>query len=92
MPSEDVIAVRGNWYHKRTRRFLGRVVEGEPAPDGGLKPQTDLTKGSIADVLDRVGDDADKAEKALAQEKAKDDPRKTLIDDLESIVEDSADE
>jgi len=35
--ADDVIAVRGNWYSRSTRRFLGPIVEGEPAPSSGLK-------------------------------------------------------
>lgn len=46
----------------------------------------DVPEGSIKDVLKWVGDDVDRAKKALAAEK-KGDKRSTLITKLEGVIE-----
>ena len=51
------------------------------------KDPDDITEGSIPDVLHRVGDDKTLAAEALAAEKAKDNPRSTLVERLTDITE-----
>jgi hypothetical protein len=49
-------------------------------PDGGEVPT-----GSIDEVLTWVGDDTDKADRALRAEQAKDKPRSTLVERLTAL-------
>ena len=44
--------------------------------------------GTVDEVTSWVGDDAGKARKALSAEKKSDDPRSTLIEALEKVIED----
>ena len=54
----------------------------EPAPADGFDPDA-----SIADLVDYVGDDPDRAREVLAAESAKgDDARKTLVAKLEAVA------
>lgn len=45
-----------------------------------------VPEGSIAKVLDWVGDDPDRAQEALDVERESDNPRSTLVAQLEDIV------
>jgi hypothetical protein len=52
-------------------------------------PQEDpnaVPSGTISEIKDWVGDDKDRAQKALDAEKANEKPRKTLVEDLEDIL------
>lgn len=62
-----------------------RVVEDPPAgPDPEQVPE-----GTIAVVLDWVGADSARAQRALEAETAKDRPRSTLVADLTAIAADA---
>lgn len=54
-------------------------------PDPDADSQADA-HGNIAEVLAWVGDDKDKAQRALDSENAKSDARSTLVADLEKIA------
>lgn len=51
----------------------------------------DASRGSIQQVLNRVGDDKDKAREARDAESAKSNPRSTLLNRLDAILEDNDD-
>jgi hypothetical protein len=51
----------------------------------------DVPSGNIATVLNWVGDDKDKAQKAREAESQKDNPRSSLIERLDNIIEDDKD-
>lgn len=48
--------------------------------------EPDPTEGSVAEVLERVGADSEAAAVVLEAEQAKDKPRKSLIEGLESVI------
>ena len=55
------------------------------------KPKADpnvVPDGTTEEVLDWVGDDRDKAERALAKEREDEKPRVTLVEPLEKIIAD----
>lgn len=56
-----------------------RKVEGNKTPTGTSK-----------ELLDWVGDDPDRARRVLDQENATDKPRKTLVEPLENLLDDSS--
>lgn len=56
--------------------------EPEAAPDDEEVPE-----GTVNATLEWVGDDKDRAQRALDKEKASDDPRVTLIRELEDILD-----
>ncbi|WP_137991261.1 hypothetical protein [Streptomyces vilmorinianum] len=64
----------------------------EQEPDGGSpEPSGELDiESSVAKILQWVGEDLDRADKALAAEQAKDKPRSTLVKQLEALLESSA--
>lgn len=49
--------------------------------------QAEVPRGTRAEVMDWVGSDKTKAKRALAAEKKSDQPRKTLVSELEGILE-----
>jgi hypothetical protein len=51
------------------------------------EPDADLAAGSVDEVLERVGEDAELAGQVLAAENAKSKPRKTLVAALEELLE-----
>jgi len=52
------------------------------------RPRDDsASAGTIAEVLDRVGDDPDKAQEALDAEEAKDKPRAGLVEKLQAVID-----
>ena len=72
--------------------------EPEPQPDPNPEPDPDPAAdeeqvdeypqdGTVADVLDWVGDDPELAQAALDAEEDRSKPRVTLIDQLETIIE-----
>lgn len=61
---------------------IRRVREAGPK----RKPKTNVTDGTISEVLEWVGDDAEKAQAALDAENLKESPRKTLVDELETVI------
>lgn len=67
---------------------LEDLVEAEADTEGA---DEDVPDGSIDDVLAWVADDPGRARVALAAELDRPKPRKTLVEDLEDLVEDQAD-
>lgn len=69
-----------------------RKVAEDSAPEFVLEPDPQpvddqaALEGTVADVLDWVGDDPVRAQAALDAEKAKDAPRSTLMASLEKLV------
>lgn len=64
-------------------REIERVLkEGKPA-----EAPEKITDGTIAEVLEWVGEDVDRAQQALDEENYKDSPRKTLVDELEALID-----
>lgn len=68
--------------------FATPIGDEPPEPEAPVAPVTSepVPEGSIAAVLDWVGDDRDRALQALAAELAVDEPRKSLIHKLEVKV------
>ena len=62
-----------------SRKVEERKVEAE------RKANTTPT-GTVSEIKDGVGDDKDKAKKALDAENANDKPRKSLVEALEAII------
>lgn len=58
----------------------------KPAKEKKVEAVSEVPTGSVKEVLAWVDADADKAKKALDAENASDSPRKTLVKDLEEIV------
>lgn len=58
-------------------------------PDAkGLSRASTVPDGTVADVLEWVGQDRERAERALAVEEAQDSPRTTLTEPLERLLTD----
>lgn len=61
-------------------------------PSVSIQNSTDeVPSGNIASVLSWVGDDKDRAQQARDAESAKDNPRSSLIERLDNIIEDDKD-
>ena len=60
------------------------TVEDAPTVEAVVEPRTTamVPDGTVADVIDWVGDDEDRRRAALAAELAADKPRKSLIEQL----------
>lgn len=73
-----------------TNPFVGKAVDAEAAGEPVVEVAVtadDVPAGSSKEVLDWVGEDKDRAQKALDAEHAKgDDARKGLTADLEKLV------
>lgn len=67
---------------RRPRKYTRPVAE--PATDPSGPVPADLT--TVGDLLDWVGNDADRAQLVLDQENAKDKPRKTLVEPLATVI------
>jgi hypothetical protein len=71
----------------------GQKPEAAKAPDAGEpeKPQEpqqeEVKSGTSREVLGWVGDDKDRARRALEKEQASDKPRSTLIRELNEVLE-----
>ncbi len=64
-----------------------------PAPiDNSVKTEDDVPSGTVPEILSWVGEDKDRAQKALDAEKDDDKPRKGLVKSLEEILDDKSDE
>lgn len=66
-------------------------LQGEPEPEpteveSPVEAPTDVPDGTVADVLEWVGDDTDRAVDALAVEQSAEHPRSTLIASLSDII------
>ncbi|MEU9333130.1 hypothetical protein AB0D49_08190 [Streptomyces sp. NPDC048290] len=58
------------------------------APDGELAPDDELDiDGTAADVLAWVGENQERAARALTEEQARDKPRSTLVKQLEKLAD-----
>lgn len=71
-----------------------KATKSEPKQAPGVDPNA-VPEGTAAEVMAWVGDDADRAQRALDAENKADRPRVTLIDDLERVIlrdEDDEDE
>lgn len=58
------------------------------APDAADEP--DPTEGTVPEILERVGDDLEAAAAVLAAESAKDNPRSTLVEPLQEMLDNAA--
>lgn len=78
----------GNPYKPRKRNVEEAVVEetAVETPETEETVSDEVPEGTIKEVLDWVGEDADKAVEALTAEEAGE-RRKTLIKSLEEIIE-----
>lgn len=78
----------GNPYKPRKRNTEEAVVEETvvETPETEETPSNEVPDGTIKEVLDWVGEDADRAVEALTAEEAGE-RRKTLIKALEEIIE-----
>ena len=84
----DFGSVRG---YERARRLTSvwKAPQGTGTPDGKPEPvrAPPIAVATVAQVLEWVGDDPDRAEEALQLEESRPDgPRKTLNDALEPIA------
>lgn len=74
----------------RVARGSLRLVNEDGSPIEATDPapaaSNELPTGSVAVVLDWVGDDRDRAVEALAAERAQDKPRKSLVAALEALL------
>ncbi len=61
----------------------------EPAP-APVVNDSGVPEGTVDEILDWVGDDSEKAQKALDAENEKSNPRKTLVSALEDALADEA--
>lgn len=59
----------------------------EPVATPVETPEVEVPKGTTAEVLEWVGSDKAKAQRALDAEEATDKPRKTLVGELKEILE-----
>lgn len=82
-------------YHDPYRPSSARG-EGASAPKAEVykepDPETTVPDGTTKEVLAWVGNDADKAKLALDKEESHDEPRKGLVKELNSIIDDDEDE
>lgn len=77
---------------------LGSTKDRPAAKKSAAEPKTSeepkqqdpnaVPDGTVDEVNEWVGDDAGRARKALAAEKKSDDPRVTLVESLEKVIED----
>lgn len=87
------VNVGGTWYgpahaeNEVTSEVREQITNPE-AFDGSvaLEPIGELPDGTSAEVLAWVGDDPDRSAKALAAERASDNPRSTLVARLEALA------
>lgn len=49
--------------------------------------EDDVPSGTVPEILTWVGEDAERAERALSKEKADNKPRKGLVSQLEEVIE-----
>ena len=59
------------------------VVRGSLHTEGS---DDDVPEGTVRKVTEWVGDDKDRAQRALEEEQAKENPRKSLIEKLEEVI------
>lgn len=71
------------------RARWGRVAptRSEPSNSAGPPPADDVPAGTMADVLAWVGDDKERARAAVKAEKARPDPRTSLLAKLAKIAD-----
>lgn len=72
----------GNPYKARVRRTTPAPAETTPAP-----AETTVPVGTVGELLEWVGDDKDRARRALAQENSEDKPRKSLAAQLQEVID-----
>lgn len=90
---EKVVDADGTYRYQRVETTVdepAETVEDEPGDEPEpveLTPidTSDVPDGNIDEVLDWVGDDSDRADRALAVELAAASPRSTLVARLESL-------
>lgn len=66
-------------------RFLGQPIDTMSELFGGTAEE--YTDGTIVEVLTWVDGDPDRAQHALDIENGKDEPRKTLVEKLQKVIE-----
>lgn len=75
-----------------TAAATGDEPVSSPAPAPELQDNSEVPTGTIAEVKSWVGDDKERAQAALDVENEKDNPRSTLVDWLEDVINDEGDE
>lgn len=83
--AEDMITLEST---KDRKQESAQKTDAPKAEAPKQQDSNQVPEGTTAEVLDWVGDDVNKAKKALAAEKKNDDPRVTLTEPLEKIIED----
>lgn len=68
------------------------VGQDSPGGTSGDDDDFDLETANVKDILDWVGDDADRAQQALDAEEDRDEPRSTLVEKLEALTEEEEDD
>lgn len=63
----------------------GAVVTEKSADEG--EEDNAPNRGTVTEVLERVGEDKELAKEALEAEEASENPRSTLVDELETLLE-----
>ena len=74
-----------NMVRSKKDRLAGPQETTKPLPQENADPEA-VPQGTVPEVLTWVGDDKDRAQKALDAENADDKPRKGLVKSLEEIV------
>jgi hypothetical protein len=90
----------GGFAVRSKRDRVSEIEEVKPTPTNTpvISPdadENDVPQGTVPEVLSWVGDDKDRAQKALDAENENDKPRKSLVSELEEVLseedEDSTD-
>lgn len=90
--SAEAVAAAQQMSPTDAARFLGEPVEVMAEEFAGAGPGEYPSDGTVAEVLSWVGGDSDRARAALGIENGRDEPRRTLVAQLEKITEESDDD
>jgi hypothetical protein len=88
IPSD--VQVGSHVFTDATDDSAGQAVNQVVVVGGGDGGDGSLTAGSIDAVMERVGDDVDKARAALAEEEARSKPRSSLLEKLQALINDAS--
>lgn len=87
--SAEAVAQAQRMSPSEAAQFLGQSEHALIEQFTVTVPDDYPSDGTVSDVLDWVGDDPQRAEQALGIENGKDEPRKTLVAQLEKVKESS---
>jgi len=74
---------------KKLEDKSGKRETTPPAVEQPNPKNDELPEGTTAEILEWVGDNPTRARKALAAERKTDDPRVTLVEPLQKIIDDA---